>query len=144
MNDFSTSFADLQAVIAKACRRNDEWPARVAAGIYAALDFAAHNPKAARTLTADSAGSDSAGRDHRHMVEHFSTMLMTGAPSRISASTNEALISNIASTVSGNLRSGRLDRLGELAPEFTFVILLPYLGFDEARRWTTRSVVMDD
>ena len=34
-----------------------------------------------------------------------------------------------------HLRSGSLDRLREIAPELVHLMLLPYLGFDEAKRW---------
>jgi hypothetical protein len=138
MSDFATSFGHLRVTVSKACHPHREWPARVSAGIHAAVDFAVANPAAAHTLTAArhaAGGEDS--HHHRGMIEHFASMLGRGAPHhrRLGASTDRALIGGIAAMVAGHVRAGREDRLGELAPEIVYLTLLPYLGFAEAKRW---------
>jgi hypothetical protein len=45
---FESAFAHLQVEALEACGRHQDWPEKVAAAIYAALDFAAANPTAAR------------------------------------------------------------------------------------------------
>ena len=122
-----------------ACGRHTEWPARSAAGIHAALDFAIANPAVARALTIESRlPRSSESRGYWQMIEHFSELLGEGAPrkARLPASTDEALVGGVATVVGGHLLSGRMDRLEEISSELVYFVLLPYLGFAEAKRWT--------
>src|SRR5690242_3722854 len=49
-SDFDSAAAAFEAAILAHCAPDLEWPARIAAGIRAALAFAAANPDAARAL----------------------------------------------------------------------------------------------
>lgn len=137
MDDFSTNLAKLQSAILEACGREDEWPAKLAAGIYAALDFAAADRAAARILIVD-VWDRNEGDHYRQMIGCFSKLLGELAPrdERLPTSSDEALVGSIATVVADHVRSGRLNRLGAIAPELVHLTLLPYLGFDEAKRWT--------
>lgn len=136
MNDFSISFGKLQAAVDAACQRQDEWPAKLAAGIYASLDFAIGDPAAARTLIVDIRLGDE-GERYRQLIECFSEQLgqLATRDERLPV-LNEALVGSIAAIVADHVRSERLDRLPAIAPELVNFALLPYLGFDEAKRWT--------
>jgi hypothetical protein len=139
-DDFTDSFGRLQVAVREACSHHDEWPARVAAGIHAALGFAAADAAAARVLTADADAGGPSGT--RQVIRHFAELLGEEAPHdrRLLASSDEALVSGIVKMISGHVRSDRLDRLDELAPEVVYLTLLPYLGFSAAKRWASLPV----
>jgi hypothetical protein len=137
MSDFTTSFAQLQGAVRDACRGRAEWPDKIAAAIYAAVEFAAANPDATRTLTMEARVARDEGRCYLQMIEYFSELLRLGTPEDLplASSTEEALVGGIAAVVSDHMRSGRAHRLGDIAPELVYLTLLPYLGFSEAKRW---------
>jgi hypothetical protein len=140
MDDFSTSLEQLKDAVREACAGQDEWPARVAAGIRGAVDHCVANPGAAQTLVIDTrtAGGD---RDYREMVVVFAELVDGGVPgTRAPGPGDEALIAAIASIVAHHLRSERLDRLEEAVPELVCLALLPHLGFDEAKGWAELAV----
>ncbi len=135
---FESAFARLQVVVATACAGDQAWPAKVAAAIYAALDFAVADPTAARLLTIDTLiERASGGRRYAQLIERFAELLRAGAPRerRLPASTEQALIGGLATTVTAHLRTGRLAQLPEVGPELVELILMPYLGRSEAQRW---------
>jgi hypothetical protein len=140
---YASSVEQLQNEVLEACGTHADWPARVAAGIYAALDFAAANPEAARALAVE-ARTEVAGAEYLRMVERFSEVFATEVPPerRLAGAMDQALINAIAMVVGDRLRTGSTDRLSELGPELVHLALLPYLGFDEAKRWaeTTERV----
>jgi hypothetical protein len=136
MSDNSSGVEQLDKVVRDACARQQEWPARVTAGICAAIEFVVDYPETARRLTIEYRISDF-DRGYVPMVEQFSKLLAADAPpdQRLTASTEQALVGGIVTVVADHLRSGRLERLGQLAPELVYLTLLPYVGFDEAKRW---------
>jgi len=135
VDDFWSGLERLEKVIGGACSRQEEWPARVVAGICAALDFVATEPDVARTLTIDLRATDFDG-DYLSMIGQLGQRLAAEAPEQHpTASTDQALVGGIATVVADHLRAGREAELGRLAPELVYLTLLPYVGFDEARRW---------
>lgn len=123
-----------------ACGVEDEWPAQVAAGIYAGVDFAIDNPEVARVLTIDAAVEANCTLRYERIIGRLAGFIQIKAPpdTRLPASTDEALVAGIVGLVGDHLRVGRLDRLAELRPELVLLTLLPYLGFAEAQRWANR------
>jgi len=142
VNDFSISYTELQATILDACWRQAEWPAKVAVGIYAAVDFAGANPTAARTLIVDAQPPHPNGGRYLDMIHRFCDLLAEIVPSdqRLPAPTDKALIGGIATVMADHLRRDRLDRLAMMAPDLIYLTLLPYLGFAEAKRWAQSPV----
>jgi hypothetical protein len=137
--DFPRRVEELELAVMRACARSGEWPEKVAVGIRAALDFAAANPEAARVLAIDVRTSGS-GTDYLRLVELFSELLGAEAPREppgVSDASDRAVVGGIATVVAMHLRSGTLDRLPHAAPELTYLALLPYLGFEEAKRWAS-------
>jgi hypothetical protein len=127
----------LEKAVLDACAGEREWPAQIAAGVYAGVDFAIANPSLASTLTADgfaAAGDISA---YERVIGRLAGFIQVKAPagSRLPASTDEALVAGIVGLVGDHIRIGRVDRLVELRPELVLLTLLPYLGFSEAQRW---------
>jgi hypothetical protein len=138
--EFQIALAGLEAAVLDACAGEREWPAQIAAGIYAGVDFAIANPAVARSLTIDAtADGDNIGRYER-LIGRLTGFIQVRAPAaaRLPGSTDEALIAGIVGLVGDHIRIGRLDRVTELRPELVLLTLLPYLGFAEAQRWANQ------
>lgn len=137
---FEAAFARLQVRIETACGAEDEWPAQVAAGIRAALDFAAAEPAAAQVLTSDAlaAGKEGYARYER-LLSHFGQRLLPGRAlhpegERLPEIIEKAMTGGIAMLIAQRLDMGRASELPALAEEATQFVLTPYLGTEEARR----------
>jgi hypothetical protein len=96
------------------------------------------NPSAARSLLDARAGDPRAGAGYRELIDLFSAQLRACAPpeARLPLPSDEAVVQSIAGVVSGYLHSGSTERLLEMAPYLVYMALLPYVGFDEAWRWS--------
>lgn len=139
---YPLALANLEAAVMDACAAEDEWPAQIAAGVNAAVDYAIAHPEVAELLAADApAGADTLRR-YETVIERFAGFIRVRAPvdSRLPGSTDEALVAGMVGLVGDHLRIGRLDRLKELRPELVLLTLLPYLGFAEAQRWANQAV----
>ena len=134
--DFAASFARLRAAVADACAAQPEWPLGVLAGIDAAARFASADPAAARRLAAS---PDGRPESPRQLVDRFAALLQERVPRdrRLSAATDEALVGGVLAIFDCHLRGRMAARLPALAPEIAFLVLVPYLGFEEAERWVS-------
>jgi hypothetical protein len=121
----------------EACVAEEEWPAQVAAGVCAGVDFAIERPELARMLVMDAASSRGQPSDYERLVGRLVGFLRIKAPvdARLPGSTDEAMVAGLVGLVGDHVRLGRLDRLRQLRPELVLLTLLPYLGFAEAQRW---------
>jgi hypothetical protein len=139
---FEEAIAAFEEAIAGSCGGHEEWPARVVAGIGAAVEFVAAEPAAARALAVDSRWPDRDGASgYESMIDRFAGILGSGAPrpDRLPETTDESVVSVIASIVSCHVRTGTVDRLEKDDPNLIFLALLPYLGFAEANRWSAST-----
>lgn len=134
---FPLALANLEAAVLDACAREDEWPAQIAAGIYAGVDYAIAHPEISETLASDEVPISDTVRRYESVIGRLAGFLRAKAPieERLPGATDEALVAGIVGLVGDHLRIGRLDRLEELRPELVLLTLLPYLGFAEAKRW---------
>lgn len=135
--EFERCRARLEKAVADSCGPDAEWPDAVAAGIHAALEFAAGDPAAARVLTAGAIARERGEEPHfAAMVDHLAGLLSAGAPPP-NPRLPDALgvITRIARQVNLEIEAGRAREMIQIAPDLTFLALLPYLGFSEARRW---------
>jgi hypothetical protein len=139
--EFPIALAGLETVVLDACAAEEEWPAQIAAGVYAGVDFAIANPAVARALTIDAAVEADCMRRYERVIGRLAGFIQIKAPTgtRLPASTDEALVAGIVGLVGDHIRVGRLDRLAELRPELVLLTLLPYLGFSEAQRWANQA-----
>ena len=135
--EFPIALAGLETAVLGACAIDAEWPAQVAAAIYAGVDFAIANPAVARTLTIETGTEADLASPYERVIARLAGFLRSKAPTetRLPVSTDEALVAGIVGLVGDHIRIGRLDRLAELRPELVLLTLLPYLGFSEAQRW---------
>lgn len=138
---FPLALANLEAAVLDACAQEGEWPAQVAAGIYAGVDYAIANPEVVEALAASEAPRSDTIRRYESIIGRLAGFLRVKAPidERLPGATDEALVAGIVGLVGDHLRIGRPDRLEELRPELVLLTLLPYLGFSEAKEWADRS-----
>lgn len=138
--DFVAAFASLQVRIESACVAEESWPEQVAAGIRAALAFAAAEPGLARMLTTDALAGGREGFIHYdRMICHFGERLLPGRAlsldgERLPEITEKAMVGGVAMLIAQRVDLGRQAELPELAPEAIQFTLTPYLGTKEARR----------
>ncbi len=131
-------FAELRVALAEACRAHQEWPEKVAAGIYAALDFATADPDRALVLLARDDRPD--GEAYRQTVDCLIRLLERVVPAAASPAGGSAgPVEGIAMIVADHVRAERADGLGEIAPVLVEFALQPYLGYAEAKRWADRD-----
>jgi hypothetical protein len=139
-SSFERAFARLQIEVETACATQADWPAQVAVGIRAALDFAATEPAAARALTVDAltAGTTGRGRYDR-MLAHFGERLLPGRELRpegehLPEIIEQALTGGLAMLIAHRLEMGTEAELPAIASEAIQFALTPYLGAEEAAR----------
>lgn len=128
----------LERAVAEPCERHADWPSAVAGGIHSALEFAVADPAAALVLTASAVA-----RRHEPdpafvaMIDHFAGLLDRGAPHRNPRLPDAAtVVTRIARQVNLQIEAGRVGEMMEIAPDLTFLALMPYIGFSDARRWS--------
>jgi hypothetical protein len=137
--ELPVDFAGLEMAVLNACAAEAEWPAQIAAGIYAGVDFAIANPAVIEGLALNPTAEADSKALYEHVIGRLAELVQSKAPrSRRPGSTDEALVAGIVGLVGDHIRVGRLDRLAELRPELVLLALLPYLGFAEAQRWANR------
>lgn len=134
------ALANLETAILDGCAREEDWPAAIAAGICAGIDFAIAHPELAETLAVDAARRPGGVEEEESVTDRLTGFLRMKAPrdTKLPPTTDEALVAGMVGLVSDHLRVGRLDRLKELRPEFVLLTLLPYLGFAEAQKWANQ------
>jgi hypothetical protein len=139
--EWPAAVVGLEMAVLNACAAETEWPAQIAAGICAGVDFAIANPTAIQGLIVNDAtvAADSKAV-YEHVIRRLVGFVQSKAPreARLPGSTDEALVAGIVGLVGDHIRVGRQDRLAELRPELVLLALLPYLGFSEAQRWANR------
>jgi hypothetical protein len=137
---FPIALADLEAAILDACAAENEWPAQIAAGIYAGVGYAVAHPEVGEALAAHAPPGSDTLRRYESVIGRLTGFLRAKAPveTRLPGATDEALVAGMVGLVGDHLRIGRVDRLEELRPELVLLTLLPYLGFAESRKWANR------
>ncbi len=134
------AFEALEADLRSACAEQRSWPEGVAAGVAAALDFAAADPDQATLIAfAPLAGeprlTDRALAANTHLLD----LLGAGrercpeaeSPGELA---QRALLMGVIHELGAELRAGRAEQLPAMAPEFAEILLNPYLGSTEAKR----------
>ena len=133
------AISQVESAVIESCDERVEWPARISAGIAAAIDFMVANPAAARALTVKRVGETGRDAGYSAMLERLAGLLRADAPrpERLPAARDESVVSLIAGIVSCHVRAGTIESLSNGDPDLVFLALLPYLGFAEASRWSS-------
>jgi hypothetical protein len=140
--EFLPSFAALQEAVRRACAGEAEWEARVIAGCYAVLEFAAGDADAAGALTINARERASSQiNPEREVIGYFARLLADSTPDPMlfPISSEESLVESVALIVRAHLQARTAERLPELAPDLAYLLLMPYKGLEEARSWVERA-----
>lgn len=136
--EFLPSFATLQQKVRDACIAQEEWEAKVVAGIQAALEFAAADPAAAQALTVNARREPSGERQpDQEVIGYFAQLLADVAPAEkdFPAPAVMATIESIATVIRGHLVAGTTDRLPAAGPDLIYLTLLSRVGSEGLARW---------
>ncbi len=135
--DVPVALDELETAVLRACAAEQSWPAQIAAGVYAGVDFAIARPHLARQMAVELPAEGDPGGLYERLIGRLAGFIRVSAPTdaRLPPATDHALVAGMVGLVGDHIRIGRLERLAELRPELVLLTLLPYLGFEEAQRW---------
>jgi len=133
---YDTVMTQLSARVGEAFEAESDWPAAVRAGIAAMLHFLAVEPNLARlsmveALVAGPIVVERYDAAIKSLVPYFQAGREGRSPevlSRLSPTTEEALVGGMVSLISRRIIAGRTADLEELLPDLVEFTLTPYLG----------------
>jgi AcrR family transcriptional regulator len=139
---YDTVMTQLRERVAEAFDREDEWPRALRAGIAAMLEFLAAEPNLARLSMVEALVAGPV------VVERYDAAIQSLVPyfragregrseevlSRLSPTTEEALVGGMVSLISRRIFAGQTAELESLLPDLVEFTLTPYLGSVEAAR----------
>ncbi|MEX2105381.1 MAG: TetR/AcrR family transcriptional regulator [Solirubrobacterales bacterium] len=144
---YDTVMAELRECVGAAFEEQDEWPQAVKAGIGAMLGFLAAEPNLARlcmveALVAGPVVVERYDAAIQSLVPYFQAGREGRSPdvlSRLSPTTEEALVGGMVSLISRRIFAGRTAELESLLPDLVEFTLTPYLGSAEAAKVARES-----
>jgi AcrR family transcriptional regulator len=122
------------------------WAENVRSGLAALLAFLEHEPALGRLAVVESlAGGARALERRRHVIDRIVTVVDSGRKSMnggssATALTAEGVVGGVVSVIHGRLVSGDNRRLADLVNPLMSMIVLPYLGPQEARKQLEQPV----
>jgi AcrR family transcriptional regulator len=139
---YDAVMSELRERVTAAFEENEEWPQAIKAGIDAMLQFLAAEPNLARLCMVEALVAGPA------VVERYDAAIQSFVPyfqegregrspevlSRLSPTTEEALVGGMVSLISRRIIAGRAEELDELLPDLVEFTLTPYLGSAEASK----------
>src|ERR1700710_606146 len=137
---YDTVMEELRGRVSTAFEAEDDWPHAVKAGIGAMLEFLAAEPHLARLCMVEAlvAGPVVVER-YDAAIQSFVPYFQTGREgrppevlSRLSPTTEEALVGGMVSLISRRIIAGKAEELEELLPDLVEFTLTPYVGSAEA------------
>jgi len=139
---YDTVMEDLRSRVSTAFEAEEDWPHAVKAGIAAMLEFLAAEPHLARlcmveALVAGPVVVERYDAAIQSFVPYFKQGREGRAPevlSRLSPTTEEALVGGMVSLISRRIIAGKAEQLEELLPDLVEFTLTPYLGSAEASK----------
>jgi AcrR family transcriptional regulator len=133
-------FERFLSTLLRACNSEQEWPLKIKAAIGATLAFAAADPEQAQLLVIDALAAD-VEVTSRVLAsnDHLASLLSAGREhsprgAELPPLTEKAVVGAVSGIVAGRLMSGEAERLPELEPQLVEIVLLPYIGAEEASR----------
>jgi AcrR family transcriptional regulator len=139
---YDAVMSELRERVTAAFEESDDWPQAIRAGIDAMLGFLAAEPNLARLCMVEALVAGPA------VVERYDAAIQSFVPyfqegregrspevlSRLSPTTEEALVGGMVSLISRRIIAGRAAELEELLPDLVEFTLTPYLGSAEAAK----------
>ncbi len=137
---YDTVMKELRERVSAAFEETEEWPRAIKAGIDAMLQFLAAEPNLARLCMVEALVAGPA------VVERYDAAIQSFVPyfqegregrppevlSRLSPTTEEALVGGMVSLISRRIIAGKTEELVDLLPDLVEFTLTPYLGSAEA------------
>lgn len=137
---YDTVMKELRERVSAAFDEAEEWPRAIRAGIEAMLQFLAAEPNLARLCMVEALVAGPA------VVERYDAAIQSFVPyfqegrkgrppevlSRLSPTTEEALVGGMVSLISRRIIAGKAEELEDLLPDLVEFTLTPYLGSAEA------------
>ena len=139
---YDTVMEQLQERVSAGFESTDDWPHAVRAGISAMLEFLAAEPHLARLCMVEAlvAGPVVVER-YDAAIQSFVPYFQSGREgrppevlSRLSPTTEEALVGGMVSLISRRIIAGKAEELEELLPDLVEFTLTPYLGSADASK----------
>jgi AcrR family transcriptional regulator len=139
---YDTVIAELRELVGEAFGEEDDWAHAVKAGIATMLGFLAAQPNLARlcmveALVAGPVVVERYDEAIESLIPYFRAGRDGRSPevlSRLSPTTEEALVGGMVSLISRRIFAGRIDELEALLPDLVEFALTPYLGSAEAAK----------
>jgi AcrR family transcriptional regulator len=139
---YDSVMEQLRERVSEAYQAEEDWPHAIKAGIAAMLSFLVTEPNLARlcmveALVAGPVVVERYDAAIQSLVPYFREGRKGRSPeilSRLSATTEEALVGGMVSLVSRRIFAGRTDELEDLLPDLVEFALTPYLGSAEAAK----------
>jgi AcrR family transcriptional regulator len=139
---YDAVMGELRERVSEAFEESDDWPLAIKAGIDAMLEFLAANPALARLCMVEALVAGPA------VVERYDAAIQSFVPyfqkgregrspevlSRLSATTEEALVGGMVSLISRRIIAGKAEDLEDLLPDLVEFTLTPYLGSADASK----------
>jgi AcrR family transcriptional regulator len=137
---YDTVMKELRERVSAGFEQAEEWPHAIKAGIRAMLEFLAAEPNLARLCMVEALVAGPA------VVERYDAAIQSFVPyfqegregrppevlSRLSPTTEEALVGGMVSLISRRIIAGKTEELEDLLPDLVEFTLTPYLGSAEA------------
>ena len=123
-----------------ACEGDAEWPLKVRAALGATLASLVEASALARVFTVEAAAASAAAVERQFSaLDRFATLLGDGrtlypGAAALPELTERALVGGVASILCGHLLVEEAREIPALESQLAELLLLPYLGPDEARR----------
>lgn len=134
------AFDRLAGELFRACARESDWTAKVAVGIAAAIAYAVREPEEAQLLIVDSVAADPRLAERVLASNDYLVGLLRNGREQCPGTaalpelTERTLIGATTSVIGKRLLSGQADQLRDLEPQLVQLVLMPYVGVEEARR----------
>ena len=131
-------FERLLGVLLRACNSEGEWPLKVKAAVGAAISFAVADPAQAQLLVIDALAADVKVTSRvLDSNDHLASLLSAGREhsprgAELPPLTEKAVIGAVSAILAGRLMSGEAELLPELEPQLVELVLMPYIGAEEA------------
>ena len=120
--------------VERAVAGEDEWPARIRAGISEALRLLAANPLVAHLMAVEALQAGRAARERQQaMLDRFASALRAGHPGRdeLPEDLADLLLGGVVSLIARYVDSDRAERLPDATATLVEYLLIPYLGAEE-------------
>lgn len=126
--------------VVDACAEPEAWPEKVQAALRSVLVSLAEASALARVFAVEAKASLAAAERQFAVLDRFAELLSHGRrqfprASAMPSSAERALVGGVASIISGRLLDEEPQALMALEPELLELVLIPYIGREQAKRF---------